>query len=455
MPLARQIAEFAVETARSGAPEGVLDTVRSAVLDTTGVAIAGYAERCAVAARSVAAGREGSAATVWGGGGLRAAAADAAWMNAAAAHALDFDDYNLESFGHSSTVLVPAVLAVAEQHGLPGSRAAAGYAVGYEVMAAIGNHAGHDHYERGFHATGTIGTLGAAAASAAVLGLDVRQTTMALAISASMAAGLRCNFGTDTKPLHAAQAAANGIRAAFLAAEGFTGSEDALDAPNGFIAALGADVTPVADDCAKLGSRWFLEDSPPVVKLYPSCGMTHSAIAAALTLRADTPDLVRRAERIVVRVPPQSAWPLKYHRAGTGLEGKFCLEYAVSTALLNGMPRIEHFTDEAVREPAVRQLAERVTLQNDAGYEAIVDRNQGLPMSVEVHADGETASSEVLDAPGSPRNPASRKQLEDKFDACVAPVIGTSQAAQARRQLLELASTGAVGGALALLGSAG
>jgi 2-methylcitrate dehydratase PrpD len=181
--------------------------------------------------------------------------------------------------------------------------------------------------------------------------------------------------------------------------------------------------------------------------------MTHSAIAAALALREDAPELVRRAERVVVRVPPQSAWPLKYHRPQTGLEGKFCLEYSVSTALLDGLPQIEHFTDEAVRRPAVREFTERVTLSNDEGYGAIVDRNQGLPMCVEVRADGEAASREVLDAPGSPRNPASRKQLEDKFDACAAPAIGMSRARQARQALLTLASAETVGPALALLGA--
>jgi 2-methylcitrate dehydratase PrpD len=131
------------------------------------------------------------------------------------------------------------------------------------------------------------------------------------------------------------------------------------------------------------------------------------------------------------------------------------MEYSVSTALLNGLPRIEHFTDEAVHQPAVRQLVERVTLQHDRGYEAIVDRNQGLPMCVEVHAGGEAVSREVLDAPGSPRNPASRKQLEDKFDACVAPVTGMSRAGQARQQLLTLAAAEAVGPALALLDAEG
>jgi 2-methylcitrate dehydratase PrpD len=436
--LARDLAAYAVGLAGPDIPPDLVCTVERAVVDTIGVALSGYDERCARAARDVIRTDTTLPASIWGHGAQRASAADAAWANAMAGHALDFDDYIESCFSHPSVVLLPALLALAEQQDAPGSTAVLAYVAGYEAMSAIGTSMGEKHYAGGFHATGTLGTLGAAVASAKVLGLGTEETTMALAIACSGAAGLRSNVGTDTKPLHAAQAAACGVRAAELAARGFTGSPDALDGSHGLISVMGGVVDTVASDVRQLGDTWYLRAAPPTVKLYPSCGMTHSAISCALEIRQHYPELARRPERIVVRVPPQSAWPLKYHDPRTGLEAKFCLEYVIAVALLDGAVGIRHFRDESVYREAVRGLMGKVALVNDSSYEQIVTRHEGYPMSMELYGAAGSASKEVLHGPGSSRNPATMDQLFAKFGESVAwPARGDS-AQDLWQQLLAL-----------------
>lgn len=421
-----------------------------AILDTVGVALCGYFERCAAVARAAVALSPSSPASVWGAGRNRASAADAAWLNAMAGHALDFDDYSEACFSHPSVVLLPAVLALAEQVDADGPSVVAAYVAGYEAMAAIALSMGAQTYRRGFHVTGTLGTLGASVAAAKVLDLTGGQLATALNIGCSLASGLRCNVGTDAKPMHAALAAANGVRAAQLAAAGFTASPTALDGPLGLIEVMGGDVAAVTADCRRLGDYPFLAELAPAVKLYPSCGMTHSAIAAALELRAVLPAAAARADGVVVRVPPQAGWPLKYHDPRTGLEAKFSMEYVVATALIDGDITLDHFRDDAIGRPDVRDLMARVKLEASREYERVVERHEGYPMTVEISYPGEVLRREVLAAPGSVRNPATLEQVWQKFDRSTPPLHGGDDTRQLWQRLLDLPATDSVRGVLAV-----
>ena len=172
------------------------------------------------------------------GTALRGPAAASALANGTAAHALDYDDMCFVSLAHPSAPLVPAALAAAELAGQSGRAALDAYVVGFEVECLLGRRLQPRHYQRGWHPTSTLGTIGSAAAASRLFGLDAGTTAHALAIAASQASGLKENFGTMIKPLHAGLAAQNGITAALLAQRGLTGSELAIDGPQGYLSAM-------------------------------------------------------------------------------------------------------------------------------------------------------------------------------------------------------------------------
>lgn len=433
----RSIAEFGLETMISGTPDDVRDTVSHAFLDTIGVALAGSTENTSRSLLSTL-NPTPEGVTAWGRPGVRLPPSEAALLNGTAGHALDFDDYNMEMFGHPSTVIIPALMAVAEQRALRGEDVLRAYAVGYEVIAAVGRSMVQGHYEQGFHPTGTLASLGAAAGVAALIRLPVEQACTSLGIAASMASGLRCNFGTDTKPLHAGLAASNGVRAALMAEAGLTSSHNVLDQPNGFVATMGGDPDLVAQDTDLLGHEWWLKTSPPIVKVFAACGMTHSGIAAALELRSRQSAAARDPEHIVVHLSRQATWPLKYHEPVSGLEGKFSMEYAVAAALLHGEAGLPIFRDAVVNAAEVQDLMRRVELRLDDRYEQMVTTFDGTPCRVEVARDGESDVCEIVDPPGTARNPATPEQIYRKFDDCSGTFLN-GRSTQVRQRLVGLA----------------
>ena len=204
-----------------------------------------------------------------------------------AAHALDYDDMCFVSLAHPSCALVPALLAAGELAHAPPSALLDAYVVGFELECRLGNVMNPRHYhQRGWHCTSSIGTLGAAAAAARVLGLDAHATRHALGIAASSACGLKENIGSMVKPLHAGMAARNGVMAARLAQRGFTASPHAIDGPQGYLAAMDSEQPSLEPAVADLGIRWEILETGVTVKLYPSCAATHPPLDALLDIAA-------------------------------------------------------------------------------------------------------------------------------------------------------------------------
>src|SRR4051812_42815269 len=230
-----------------------------------GVTLAGAAEPAARIVQRVIAQDGGGRCGVFGTS-LRRSAADAALTNGTAAHALDYDDMCFVSLAHPSAPLVAAALAAAEVAGAPGRAVLDAYIVGFELEGRLGRAMNPRHYQRGWHCTATLGTIGAAAAASRLLGLDVGATGHALAIAASEASGLKENFGTMVKPLHAGLAARNGVVAAQLARAGMTASAAAIDGPQGFLAALDSERPSLDPFTADLGVRWEIVDTGITVK---------------------------------------------------------------------------------------------------------------------------------------------------------------------------------------------
>jgi 2-methylcitrate dehydratase PrpD len=419
------MAEFVVS---AEPPAAARERAAAAVLDTVGVTLAGATER---AARSVHATiTSGGGPCVVLGTGLRTSATDAALANGTAAHALDFDDMCFVSLAHPSAPLVPAILATSDVAGASGRAALASYVVGFEIETRLGALMNPRHYDRGWHCTSTLGVIGAAAAASRLLGLDATQAAHALGIAASAASGVKENFGSMVKPLHAGLAARDGVLAASLARAGLTASTRALDGPQGFLHAMDSEGEDLASAIRDLGSRWEILDTGITMKLYPSCAATHPPLDALLDLRAEeglTPESIESIDVDVDRVTPTI---LLYNRPTNPLEAKFSMSFCAAAALADGRVGIDTFADDRLRDPALLALMTRVNM----GVDEALGRTAPPLTEARVHVrlrGGRTLVREVRGARGYPERPASAAEVEAKFMACATRVLTPGRASRA------------------------
>ena len=406
-----RVAEF---LAGAVPPDAARMVAAAAFRDTAGVILAGAVEPAARVVRGLAGDTRGECRIL--GTPQLAGPEEAAMANGVAAHALDYDDMCFVSLAHPSCALVPAALATAELVQASGSAIIDAYVVGFELECRLGNVMNPRHYhERGWHCTSSIGTVGAAAAAARILGLDIGQTRHALGIAASAACGFKENIGTMVKPLHAGLAARNGVMAARLAREGFAASEQALDGPQGYLAVMDSQETGLDDAVADLGTRWEILETGITVKLYPCCAATHPPLDAVLELarrEAITPDQV---DTIDVEVDSMTPRLLIYDRPATGLEAKFSMPFCAATAIVHGRLDVETFDIERIQEPAVQALMPRVTLRANPAYDAAAPLSQAR-VTVRLR-DGRTVSQSSDGARGYPGR-LTHEELAVKFDGC-------------------------------------
>jgi len=329
-----QLAAYVVTESFEKLPEATVRAARRAILDTLGVTLAGSVEPTAARVRALIAHRRAPDEATIIGTPLRASVEDAALANGTASHALDYDDLNQSLSGHPSVPILSAALALGERQRASGAALLAAFVAGVEIEAKLGRALNPAHYEIGWHATATLGVFGAAAAAAKLLGLSAERTANALAIAASMASGIKANFGTDCKPLHVGHAARCGIEAALLAEAGFTGNPRALEHGDGFGATHGGGSRPAWElTTAGLGAPHDLVDPGIGVKRFPACASTHQALDATLALaeeHAIDPKAVVAVECGVSYLAPHQ---LIYDQAATGLQGKFSMPYCVAVAL--------------------------------------------------------------------------------------------------------------------------
>jgi len=431
-----RLAEFVVKTSLRECPDAAVAQVRRAALDTLGVMLAGAAEPAAASVRAVARAEGGTPLCTVIGTSLRAAPTWAALANGTAAHAHDFDDTNFALLGHPSAPLLATALACAEAEPADGAAVTLAYLIGFEVSVALGVALNPDHYTRGWHATSSIGTLGCAAAAASVLGLDAGQTRHALGIAASLASGLKENFGSMTKPFHAGHAARNGVFAAMVAREGLTASDAALDGRQGYAAAF-SQTTLAPDAFDALGQRWQVLASGIAVKPYPSCALTHSAIDALIELRARHglgADQVAEVEVGVNHVVPDV---LRHTVPTNGLERKFSMQFCAAAALATGRVDLGSFDDGPVADAGTRGLMDRVRMVVDPTLPDRLEQHAWSRVTVRLR-DGRALASPPRGASGHPDQPLSDAQLRDKFLACATPVLGADEAEGVAAQLAHL-----------------
>jgi 2-methylcitrate dehydratase PrpD len=395
-------------------PAEALAVARHCLLDWLGCALAGTREPLSAILRDEIGGTAGEASLIGGG---RAAARDAALVNGAAGHALDFDDTHTGMGGHPTAPVLPAALALAESRGATGAALLAAFVAGLEVECRLGLYMGAEHYRLGWHSTGTLGTVGAAAAAAHLLELDETRWRQALGIAATQAAGLKASFGTMAKPLHAGNAARNGLFAAQIAARGFVGAPDAIDAPQG-LAAAAANGRADAEKLHGAGDRFLIIDT--LFKYHAACYLTHAGINAASSLRGAIEPAV--IESVELRVNPSLLSVCAIPEPRTGLELKFSLRGTTAMALLGvETADLASFSDAQARDAALVRLRDRVRLVTDpslASTRAIVS----------VAGQGEQRRAEYDS--GLPERDLGRQwqRLLAKFRGLATPIIGARAA---------------------------
>ena len=441
MGITQEIAGYVARTRYRDIPSDVIQLARGFILDGLGVALAGSTDQCARLVQRHVRRMGGSAECSIVGTSASAPAPQAALANGVAGHAMDYDDTQLSTskeavYGlltHPTTPVLAAVLAVGQKQKITGAEFVLAYVVGVEVECRIADAINPRHYQSGFHSTSTMGGLGAAMAAGKILGMKEPQLLMTLGIAASMASGLRENFGTMTKPLHAGRAAENGVTAALLARDGFTAARNILEARRGFFNAMagGFDENKVS---GRLGSPYFMKQPGISIKPYPSGSLSHPAQDLIL-------DLVRahdlKAEDIEhIEVGTNSNVPnaLIYPMPKTALEGKFSIPFCMAIAVIERKAGIAQFQDRKVRDQKVMELMKRITLYVDEELERLGYDQVRSRIRVKLK-DGRVVGDRYDVARGHPTKPMSWAELTEKFRDCAGLVLSRKKVDETIRLL--------------------
>lgn len=428
-PVMDALVEFVRDLELASLPPAVVEAAGRAFADWLGTAIRGAAEPLADALAAVIAAAGGAPHATVVGRGTRTSTLLAALANGAQSHALDFDDTHLPSIVHGSAPVAPVVLALGESQHRSGAEALAAFIAGFEVETRIGRVVGRPLADRGWHVTAVLGHFGAAAAAGKLLGLGARQLAHALGIAGTQAAGLEQSFGTMSKPLHPGKAAMNGLLAALLAREGFTGPTAMFDDRHGLAGTL-LGVTDLRPAAEELGKRWeILQNS---TKLYAACHLTHATIDAARAIRAREAPAAEVVESVRCRVNPLVLEVAAKTAPRTGLEAKFSIGFCAALALVHGEAGESEFGAERLGDPAVARVMARVTPEADASLGLGAAR-----MTIRL-ADGRVLEERVAATRGTPDNPVSRDDLEAKFRRLAEVVLPTERTARLAAMLRKL-----------------
>ncbi|MBU4611504.1 MmgE/PrpD family protein [Achromobacter sp. GG226] len=425
--IAHDMAQIRYETL---SPQAVT-FAKHCLLDWLGVALAGSREPLTAILREQAAEEGACGPHRLVGTSQTVSMQWAALINGAASHALDFDDVVSAMGGHPSVPVFPALLAAAEPSPTSGRAFIAAFVAGFETECRVGAIMRPGHYARGFHATGTVGSFGAAAACAHLMGLDEPAWRTALGLAGTQAAGLKSMFGTMAKPLHAGKAAANGLLAAGLARRGFTAHAAVIETEQGFAATQTDTYSPhVLDAMHEIDGITRV-----MFKYHAACYLTHASIEAAAKLSV-RPDLrAAEVESVRVLVPPGHLQVCNIPAPATGLEAKFSLRQVVAMALTRRDTSERGFTDALTLEPDLVQLRDRVhivpsdDLPNPYSSEVAVSLRGG-----QTHI----ATADVSRACPPSELPLQWQKLLTKFTALAEPVVGTARARELADQVAAL-----------------
>ena len=422
-------------------PEEARETARHCLLDFLGCAVAGSREALTSILIDSIVRAEGAVEASLIGRPERATRLSAALVNGAAGHALDFDDTHTTMTGHPSVPVLPALLALGETEGASGRQLLDALVIGVEFECRLGALLGLAHYAKGFHATGTLGTFGAAAGCARLLDLDEAGWLHAIGLAGTQAAGLKASFGTMAKPLHAGRAASTGLLAALLARGGFTGQTAIVEVPQGFAATQAAG-EPDGVVLNRYRNCFLIRDT--LFKVHAACYLTHAAINAATALRERHGLAPASVESVEVSVAAPVLDVCNIAQPKTGLEGKFSVRATVALALLGEDTRDPAtFSDAKMAEPRVVALRDRVRVRTADGLRPTQARVVIESTAQRLEADADTGMPATdLDV--------QRSELLRKFTMLASPVLGAAGAQRLADAALRVDELESVAGLLRL-----
>lgn len=419
------VVKTALGTSIDELPTGTLDSIKLSILDLIACCVAGSRSQGSVAVAGWARDTGGDGPSTIIGTPMRTSPPMAALANGTAGHALDYDDVSMRMI-HPSVNLVPALLGAGEPRPASGRELLEAYLAGFEVQARICRELNPDHYDRGWHSTGTIGVLGAAMAVCRLYGLDEEHSRWALGIAAASASTIRKNFGTMVKPLHAGQAAFNGLQAADFAARGFTGDRNILEGRNGFLEMFSTpDRAPALYEAFRNIAPYEVAESGIAIKRFACCGAIHSAQDAMLQLVDSEPFEPEDITRIECRVNKLIPNILVHHITRDGLEGKFSMEYSLAVCLLDGAAGLAQYTSERAADPRLVPIMECTEVVVD---ETIPVNLAFFPSVLTVElADGRSLHSRVDVPKGYPARPLTHDEVVEKARECCAGALDNTQ----------------------------
>jgi 2-methylcitrate dehydratase PrpD len=431
-----QIAAWAGTLEADQVPPAAFALAKRGFLDTLAVALSGSrlesARIVTALARDLG---QGSGPCSVIGHGFRTDPLAAALANGTAAHAELFDDNSEPMMAHPSASLVSALLPLGQSRGLGGAAVLLAYVVGFEINVVLGRQLNPRLYEAGWHVTRTLGVLGVTAACCRLLGLGPRPMRAALGIAATLASGLRQNFGTMTMALHAGLTARDAVHAALLAEKGFLADAEALDGRYGFFNLFAGGPPPCLPGSLPFGQPFELIQSGIIFKPYPSGAPTHAAVSAAIALHGRLGDRLHDATGIVCHVHPWNFMTLREGIPADTLRARVSLRYCVAAALHFGALGGAQFTDTALDDPQVQRFMALVEIRQ---ADDLPD-NGLFPAAVEVRlANGESARVRCDIPPGAPANPMSDADADQKYRSCASVALDAPAIERTRAMILGL-----------------
>ena len=417
------------------------DAVRIGVrclLDGLGLYVAGSDHETATIQAELAAETGGTAeALLLGHGDMRIPAPLAARVLGTAGHAHDWDDSQVSKdpdhvYGlltHPTIPPLTSALVISQRlKGVSGRDFMLAFLTGFEVESKISEWMFSQHYKSGFHSSGTVGTFGAFAAAAKLLGLSGDQLRHGIGLAGSFASGIRCNFGTMTKPLHVGRAAENGVNAALMAAKGYSADKAALDGPWGFFAVHGGGVTAEKLARENFGQPWSITEPGVSIKPYPCGVLTHPTIDLMVKLVTENEIKADAIEQIVVNAGSNILNPIRYPIANNHLEAKFSLPAVLAMVAINGKAGKVEFEDEFVQSDAMQAMQRRIETRLDAEIEAMGFDKMRSNIEIKLKDESSVRASADERYRGGPENPLTDHELETKVRGCCEGTLSTTAA---------------------------
>jgi 2-methylcitrate dehydratase PrpD len=435
--LTRGLAAQASAMTYEALPDEVRALTRQCVLDYYGVALAGAGDPLVAILLDELAEAGGAVQASIIGHKARLPALSAALVNGAIGHALDYDDVNLAMPGHPSVAILPGLIALAEARQSSGREIIAAFVAGYEIACRIGSALRPGHYDRGFHATGTVGAFGAAAACAHLLGLDAEATARALGIAGTQSAGLKSQFGTMCKPFHAGKASQNGLLAARLAARGFSSRPDLVECEQGFALTHGPDFNPEAA-LAEPSNGFHIYAN--LFKYHAACYLTHGSIECSREIRERHGVRPDEIARITLSLDRSCDRVCNIPAPTDGLEAKFSLRQTVAMALAGvDTASLGAYSAATANDPALVRLREQVVLEFHDGWPQAAAELEVATTDGRVLKTSHDAGIPSADIA------AQGDRLAAKFDALAEPALGAARTRELRASILGLHGLADVG----------